>query len=228
MMRFVALLGLLLVGACAGHPIRASAISPPAAVHEEPVALDVGCPKRPCVATLTVLGEIDDDSAMALGQKMTAWAALKPAAYVVLINSGGGDTDAARGIHNGLRALGRPVRCLVLGNAQSAAFLVLQACTARYAIPTSILMIHEASISLPAKAYTAKELRTFLGDIEATTDVMAAAVGARMKLPAQDVRARFAQGDWSMSPLAAERAGALDGVWEGSVARFVELARTAP
>ncbi len=66
----------------------------------------------------------------------------QPGTVKIYINSGGGDVTQAWAIYDAIRAMKCMVRCVVFGEASSAASLILQAGDDRILTPNSEMMIH--------------------------------------------------------------------------------------
>lgn len=101
--------------------------------------------------TLLIAGDLDDDMVTYVAQRVHVLNAAGESAPVnVLLNSSGGNVDAALVIHDLLRALNGHVTVRVTGSAASAAVVILQAGDTRELTATSSVIYHPGTCGLEA------------------------------------------------------------------------------
>ncbi|MBI4118152.1 MAG: ATP-dependent Clp protease proteolytic subunit [Parcubacteria group bacterium] len=94
-----------------------------------------------------LFGVIDEDAAERLTEQLLLLDAAASFPITLFINSRGGDFEETLKIVDTIQHLESPVDAVVVGNAQSCAFFILQACRRRVAYPHASFMIH--GVSLP-------------------------------------------------------------------------------
>lgn len=113
---------------------------------------------------------------------------------LVFIDSPGGSVMAMTTMVEAIKAHPLPVHCLAAG-AASAAFVLLQACDHRMALPNAVIMQHNATYSVEGTAPQVKTFVRFIDDIVRSTD---AAQAKRIGLTYEQFREKV-QSDWWMT-----------------------------
>lgn len=152
----------------------------------------------------------------------------------LLIDSDGGNTAAGFHMAGALARSKINLHCLVGAQAMSSAFMVLQGCDDRAALPTSKLMEHRpfAWIPKPTVLQAERMIEIAQSLLESRTTMarlLAArsqdALGAEAGLTEDVIAERLSHGDWVMSPTEAILFGLLDravvdfGAFQASVER---------
>ncbi len=197
-MRIVHLLVLSVFCTAMGGEVCGASASPPSSVSN--------------VANLEIVGVIDQQTTLAVLTIVSSF----PRVLNVVIDSPGGDMDAANIIVRGFKALtdsGSRINCLVTGKAMSAAFFILQACSVRIAYSHAELMIHEPSMMYAGKTpviMPLKALRGFVRELGNDSEKIADVVAPRMKMSFEAFHKKLDDGDWTMTPAEAIINHALD------------------
>lgn len=143
----------------------------------------------------------------------------------VEINSHGGLVDSGTSIaalFQFLEAHGVKVKCLVTGQASSAAFVILESCSERYAVSKATLMMHEPFIihvqeNGTTSAITMKVLRAMLEDLEANSKAFSDIIAPRLGLTPKQYHDRLDAGGmegWRMTAPEALANHAIDAIKE--------------
>lgn len=165
---------------------------PPAAV----------CPEN---GLLKLDDTIDEDSA---GQLVRELEACKGRSVTLEINSPGGSVFAAMELQKAIERHDKPTFCVVDGLAASAAFVTLQSCTYRYATARSMLMAHEASMSVKGQS---QELVNGTEALRVINWGMAETCSRRMGITHDEFEAHVVDGrEWYFSQADALREHAID------------------
>lgn len=151
-----------------------------------------------------------------------------PAEVRVVINSPGGNVSAAEGITNVFmfgRANGIKVRCMVDGEASSAAFWILEACGERMATPKSRFMAHSPYIVATGQiVLTIPLLEEFLEELIQDDRQLAAVVAPRLGMTPDSfrlkLRAAGIQG-WRFGAIEAISLHAIDSIYTDDTNKFV-------
>lgn len=134
---------------------------------------------------------------------------VKPAAIFIEIDSEGGEVDAGFALTKAIEASPVPVICIVDGQAASMAFYILQSCDVRAMTPRSSLMMHQVTL---IGAIKASNIKTLQKQVETYNKAMVGQCSAKMKLPANEIADKIADGDWWMGADEALMVGAVDSV----------------
>lgn len=128
---------------------------------------------------------------------------------VLFIDSPGGELGAALQVADAIRARGG-VRCVVRGAAASGAFAILQACAVRVMVRGSKIATHEPRIGVDPLDRVA--MTVVLRHLEATAEAWNAICRQRLKMTAEEYRAKVFGKDWVMEWAEALKVGAVDQV----------------
>lgn len=156
---------------------------------------------------------------------------------VVYISSPGGQVDAALDIYNLLHNSKLKSTCVVLDQASSSAFLILQGCKARWAAPGATMVAHQVRTPVQGQGRLAPDqppgdyaaiyelmneamltevvttLQVSLAKHKTAAAALDAAIAARLGLTLIQYRARIADGkEWRLTSTTALAAHAIDGV----------------
>ncbi len=219
----------VLVGAyismCAAPAVPAPQVA--AAVQVAPQAPHFApCGARPCVQYVPLLGPLGRSQALLMMSWLSHINEEKADAGVIIIDSPGGDFEAAQAIVQTMRESHVKLHCVVNGMAASAAFWLLQVCDERAATIDSMLLAHEPrTIAKEDTVLTMPTLKEVLSDLAATNDVIAATCGPRMGLTPTQYKARISGADWHMSASGGLALHALDRV-EHSVNEYLRGVKT--
>lgn len=222
----------LLVSACCTD-IAQVIPEPQPIAHEEPVPAPVVMESVPKSVTLggsqqvprfMLVGIVDGDSVRTLTDSMSNVISQQPDAIVIDIDSPGGDQDAAFALTKLFDAYPAKIVCVVDGQASSAAFYILQACSARVMTDRSTLMAHEPYYEVHEADLTRDYLERAIKDHERIAFAWTAFAGRRLKIPMKEFRAKIRFDDWTMTAPEALKVGAVDSVisnsddaWKGLV-----------
>lgn len=153
-----------------------------------------------------LVGEVEEDGMKLLGESMKLAAEHYPKLYL-MIDSYGGDLDAAFQFSRTLENLKVPVECTVDGDALSAAFFILQSCTVRKATERSVLMAHEPYFR---GTVNTSSIQSYAQRLAAFSRQFAGHCVARMKITLAEYIAKTSKTDWWMTPEEALKVGAVD------------------
>ncbi len=131
-------------------------------------------------------------------------------AIMVVIDSPGGSVSAGWDIVKAIQSSPVPVSCIVEGEADSMAFVILQSCSSRAMLPTSRLMIHQPYAYLPAGPAHIPDLKGLLSDLESLADQMIVFCSVRMRLTYQAFKDQISGSDWWLSSVIAVKWNAVD------------------
>ena len=144
----------------------------------------------------------------------------------LLIDSNGGNIETAVHLAALISQSSISVHCLAGRNTQSAAFIVLQGCDDRAALPSSTLMEHQPYVVLdkPTRGHAA-ELRHYADGLNEVQKIMieilavrsTMTLGTEKGLTLDEVEKHLAEGDWTMTPTEAIGFGLLDRVVDSIV-----------
>jgi ATP-dependent Clp endopeptidase proteolytic subunit ClpP len=169
--------------------------------------------------TYDFVDDVDDASAYELIANLSDWAAESDEPMLLRIMTNGGDETAGFAIIDYVRALraqGITVDTLVMGQAASMGSLLVQCGETRYAMPNSVLLIHEARTFYETpwmEKITDNEDRIKLGwMLEKMGDAILA---ERSVFTPEQLREEYARRDWWMTASEAREHGFLDELWEG-------------
>ena len=134
---------------------------------------------------------------------------------VLMIDSSGGIARSGVRLHEFLEKHA-PVVCVVTGEASSAAFLALQGCSERIAVPEALLVAHNPFLMIPpsfeVRILTLTDLRRIYRDLQDIADIMVRESAKRMGMSPATLRAKLALGDWVMTANEALLVNAIDRV----------------
>ncbi len=126
--------------------------------------------------TVVLEGEINPESTNALSQKILKLQMQSSAPINLIIDSGGGNTDAALKLCDLISTvITAPLRGIALGKCGSAATFVMLYCTERICTPYSRFLIHSGTIgkiSLQINDTTAENLEALLRDVRSTDEMV--------------------------------------------------------
>lgn len=178
---------------------------------------DAGAPAQTHVPADSAVFRLDQrivGGEAAVFRELARWAHKGGAKRIlVIIDSRGGQAQAALSLYEAIRSSPLPTRCEVRGNAFSGAFLVLQSCSFRVATAESQLSTHRPSAVIPgpmlltveAAAETARELAE-------VANAMDGLIAKRLRMSLASYRVKVAGVDWDMAAAAALAANAIDAV----------------
>lgn len=176
-----------------------------------------GAPPRVWVTAIT--GDLTPTHAELFGLGLEAAKKAGVTELHVFIDSPGGAMAAGFAIGRALKTSGIRSRCVVTGEAASAAFLVLQACDRRVATKHAVLATHQPYLMLPLAPGAAacfvnvETLVEAAHHLAATVAVHNGLVAARLGLSLAAYGAKVAEGRvWLMTPAEALAARAVDEV----------------
>lgn len=176
------------------------------------------------VRSIKLVDDIDPAAVLAVIDGMTSKVPITE--LDVEINSHGGLVDSGTsvaGIFSFLESHGIKIRCLVTGQASSAAFVILQSCSERLATPKASLMMHEPFIIHVQETGTTsvismKALRAMLESLERSSEDFASIIAPRMGLTKKQYHDRLDAGGmegWRMTAPEALTNYAIDAIKEG-------------
>lgn len=165
-----------------------------------------------------LIGAITEETGKAF-ERFILEAKKDKAEVTVEIDSPGGDSLPALSIYNGLRGSGLRSTCTVRGMAASGAFLVLQGCSVRLAVPDAQLITHRAyaEVSPPPPGVplriTPEMARKLTDSLETLSSAIDTLICRAMKMDSKAYMAKVANGQtWEMTAVEALGARALDRV----------------
>lgn len=198
----------------AGYLYAAPAKPAPAATTPAPLPT---CPARPCTFAGGLVGEVTSETPKKVAGLLAAATAAAADDILIVIDSPGGHSGASTQVFRLLRDSSIPVTCVVPRMAASGAFLILQGCKTRLALPEAKLMVHGAAVvlALPPGAtlvLTRPELRALLAELDVETAATLAPVARRIGMALDALLARVEHGDWEMGSGEALRHNIIDDV----------------
>ncbi len=181
----------------------------------------------PTVLKIKFTADIDDASAEELEAAFKVVAESKPDAVVIVIDSPGGSLQAGWKIIKILRASPVPVHCIVDGEADSMAFVMLQACTSRGMTGESRLLAHQPYVRLGGEPVHINELKSLLNNMVALAEQIDVLCANRMGITVDEYQAQTNAIDWWMSSIGAIKANAVDYVAPTLSAALLVLEQTS-
>src|SRR5579859_4183165 len=231
-MKFLALC-LALLGGCAHAPQAAKPVTahvelgipkltPPdiskvlaqldAEEHKETSTEDVCEGSKPCVVHVVLNEEVTDDSMKVALEKLEAAHKVKAKAYVLEINSPGGDVEAGWRLAKSIEAAQIKVVCVVDGEAASMASYILQSCPVREMTKRSVQMYHERAMGAMFQGQP-NQWAAIAAHMEAWRQADAEHNVHRMKISAEEYRKHTDGGQqWWLDWKQAVEVGAVDEV----------------
>ena len=153
------------------------------------------------VATLTLEGEITDESVAELRKGIDEANQNNAPAIILEINSPGGDVDAGYLLAKSIERSKAPVTCVVDGNAASMASFILESCTTRVVTRRSIIMIHEPAFITNGFGGQFVRWQNTADHLRYMTKAMMEHYAKRMGMKTEDLINRVYGGrSWFMSP----------------------------
>ena len=104
-----------------------------------------------------------------------------------LIDSQGGEALEGWSIYNKIRNYPGPTIGVVLGKAYSIAFLILQACKFRFALPGTYGLIHSIRIDKKITAYNAEEIESVVKRVARLTEEMLMELHEKTGMPIEEL-----------------------------------------
>lgn len=199
---------------CGSLPVAAEPAAAPAAVIQ-----------------LTFRTEVTQSAADEFTEAMKQIVEKHPAAILIVIDSRGGGLEAGWQMEKVISESPIPVHCIVDGEADSMAFVLLQACTTRGMTPTSTVLAHEPYFSIESREAIVlhlHDLRSLLLDLTASAERMAVLCAARMHMSLAAFQAKTDGIDWTMASATALKNHAVDYVSSVDQARTKLAAESAP
>ncbi len=127
------------------------------------------------------------------------------------IQSPGGNAEAALQMFTDLRASGLHSVCTVYEMAASGAFLVLQACSVRIAMPESQLVTHRVYATVPSPRITVEDAIKMASELGALALRMDILIAQRLGMSRSSYAEKVKDGEnWEMTPEEALAAHAVD------------------
>jgi ATP-dependent protease ClpP protease subunit len=152
------------------------------------------------VARLGITGLLVDGVDQVVAETVAAATTARVDILEIFIDSPGGSAEVGANVFATLSAANALVRCLVTGSASSMAFILLQACDDRAALPGAKLVIHRPyDLFTIGRRIHSEELRALADELDVTQAFMVEAMAARGDLPAAVYHERLSHGDWRMS-----------------------------
>ncbi len=165
--------------------------------------------RAPAIFKVNFNVDVDDESADWMEGVFSMVEAVKPTAVLIRIDSHGGSVDSGFRIIKAIRASRAPVHCVVDGEADSMAFIILQACTTRGMTAESRLMAHQPYFHINSYLHY-QDLITLLNDIMTTIEQVEILCATRMGMTLAAFREKTNGIDWWMSSIAARQYNAVD------------------
>ena len=168
-------------------------------VDSNPV-LDIFMNRR----TVVLSGDIDHQSIGDVAQRLTTLQAHSSDPINLLIDSGGGITDAALHLCDLISTIMiAPVRGIAFGSCGSAATFIMLFCNERICTPYSKFLIHSGTtseISIPIGKTTSENLEQLLRDVKSTEEMVLGLYMSRLtpaswerKKPTEEKRREYVQ-----------------------------------
>jgi len=158
-------------------------------------------------------GEINDDTAKDVIQKLLFFEAEDPSAPVTLfINSGGGFVHSGFAIKDMMAHVSTPVRTVAVGRCLSIAALVLAGGEhgQRFAAPSCRIMIHEPQCAYPKN--TSTNLTTKINELNNTSQTYMETLSKFCRRPLEEVSVAVLKETY-MSPAEGVEFGIIDGLF---------------
>jgi ATP-dependent protease ClpP protease subunit len=172
--------------------------------------------------TVEISGTINIDTV----NKVLDVANILPEEIRVIINSPGGEVQAAEGIIGVflyLQSDGVTIRCMVDGIARSAAFWILQACGERISTPGSTFLVHEPFAVFDGHGkLEIDELQIMHDELQGDSEKMAAVSAPRMGLTISQFHEKIRNKNWTMTSSEAIVNHALDSIYKGPKEGFTQ------
>lgn len=161
----------------------------------------------------TFLGRVEADSGEDLAKSLTRFYERGLRKVIIAISSGGGDARIAMNLYDIIRVYPGEVTGLVVGQAMSAAALMLQACHRRMALPHSRVLIHHGTCTLDLDCvFRPWKLKKFIDQQKALLEADYRILCSRTKKTRAEIQALSFE-NRAMSADEAVEFGLLDGIW---------------
>ncbi len=157
------------------------------------------CTKRPCIITVALVGDVQDESLPRARLHFKQANEEKADEIVFVIASPGGDFAASAEIASMLRDTKVPTYCIATKVAASGAFWILEGCQHRIVTADTILLTHQVYFALGQfkdNSLNATQLREFASQLDASNKVMGDFIAKRMGITYEQWYSHVEKTDW--------------------------------
>jgi ATP-dependent Clp protease protease subunit len=133
--------------------------------------------------TVVFSGSINEDSTAEIMSALMSMNGYDDESVNLIINSGGGNLDDGVGIYDCLKSMPYHINGIVLGQASSAAVLLLQGCDRRFIGANSIIMVHAGGVGIDSRHpnETAVMIKASVNLYRRTKLILAGSCGVSLK-----------------------------------------------